>query len=89
MNRAAYRGQLVNDIKAAGADAYAQRVLDEVRAQLRRHKEDLLEKITQQRENGVQDFDSETISRMRVAELARAKCAYGFTVRNAGVHKKA
>jgi hypothetical protein len=64
-------------------------MLDTVRLQLQWHREDLLETIELNRENGVQAFDSETINRMRAAELARARASYGIPVRCAGVHKKA
>jgi hypothetical protein len=59
-------------------------MLDTVRLQLQWHREDLLETIELNRENGVQAFDSETINRMRAAELARARAAYGLPT---GVHK--
>ena len=85
MNNAHYRKELVDAIKAQGVARHVENIIAEVRLQLKWHREDLLKKITENRENGVQAFDSETINRMRTAEVDRARRAYGLP---AGIPEK-
>ena len=88
MNKQQFRHQMIAAIREEGTSAHIQRKLDVVRLKLRQHRQDLLEIIQRDVSNGVQGFDSETINRMRAGEVARARCAYGLPVRDAGVHKE-
>ena len=78
MNRAPKRQWLINAIQKEGVHEHAQHTIDYVILQLQCHQYDLMDRIARNKENGVIDLDSETIKRMRDAELARARQAYGI-----------